>query len=181
MNRLIGIALLLIAAPVAAQKVTIDYAKDIDFNSVKTFQYVPSEDGAPDPLMAERIDALIKQKLVDGGLKEVTENPDIFVTYHLTAQQNQVLNTTGFGYGGYGPGWGAWGGAGLSTATTTVSTYTEGTLIVDAYRASDKKLVWRGTGTDTVSGKPEKRTKQVESVLNKLGDRWQRILKNEGK
>jgi hypothetical protein len=180
MQRLIGIALLLLAAPVAAQKVTIDYAKDVDFNNIKTFQYLPSEDGAQDSLMADRIDALIKQKLVDGGLKEVTENPDIYVTYHLIAQQNQVLNTTGFGYGGYGPGWGAWGG-GISTATTTVSTYTEGTLVVDAYRPSDKKLIWRGSGTETVSSKPEKRTKQVESILNKLGDRWQRILKNEGK
>jgi hypothetical protein len=180
MQTLVGLALLLIAVPAAAQKVTIDYAKDVDFKNMKAFEYVPSEDGAKDPLLADRIVALIKQKLKDGGLREVTESPDLLVTYHVITQQNQVLNTTGFGYGGYGPGWGAWG-AGISTATTTVSTYTEGTLVVDAYRPSDKKLVWRGTGTETVSSKPDKRTKQVEKILDKLGDRWQRILKNEGK
>jgi hypothetical protein len=176
MRRLIGLALLLLGAPALAAKVTIDYAKDFDFKGVKTYQYVPAEDAAKDPLMADRIVALIKQKLMDSGLKEVTENPDVFITYHVITQQNQVFNTTGYGYGGYGPGWGAWGGG-----TTTVSTYTEGTLIVDGYRASDKKLVWRGTGTETVSSKPEKRTKQVQDILDKLGDRWQRILKNEGK
>jgi hypothetical protein len=181
MHRLIGLALLLAAAPVAAKKVTIDYAHDYDFMNVKTFEYVPSDDPVKDPLVAARIDSFIKEKLDEAGLEEVTENPDIYVTYHYITKENQVLNTTGFGYGGYGPGWGAWGG-GISTATTTVSTYTVGTLVIDAYRASDKKLVWRGTGTETnVSSDPQKRTKQAEKIIDKLADRWDRILKNQGK
>ena len=44
MNRLIGIAVLLVAMPVAAQQVTIDYAKDMDFRDVKKFQYVEKKE-----------------------------------------------------------------------------------------------------------------------------------------
>ncbi len=181
MRKLIGLIILLTAGPVAAQKVTIDYAKDMNFKNVKTFEYVaPDSDGAQDPLLADRIEKMLKTRLSENGLTEVSESPDIYVTYHTATKQSQVLNTTNFGYGGFGPGWGAWGG-GVATGTTTVSTYTEGTLIIDAYRPSDKKLVWRGTGTVTVSSNPQKRTKQAQSIIDKLSDRWARILKNQGK
>jgi hypothetical protein len=59
-------------------------------------------------------------------------------------------------------------------------TYTEGTLIVDAYEAKDKKMIWRGTGTVTVKEKPEKQVEQIETILDKMGNKWQKILKNEG-
>lgn len=160
MNKLIGIALLLVATPVAAQQVTIDYAKDEDFKKVKTFQYTETkETNIQNPMMADRIVTDLKAKLTAGGLSEVQENPDIFVTYHMTSKQDQVLNTTSFGYGGVGMGWGAWGGGmGMGDSTTTETTYTEGTLILDAYRASDKKMIWRG----------------------KMGGKWAKILRNEG-
>jgi Domain of unknown function (DUF4136) len=180
MYKLIGLAALLVAGPALAQKVNIDYAKDMDFKDVKTFQYIQKEDsGVKDSLMADHITQMLKAKLTASGLSEVTANPDIYVTYHVTTKTTPVLNTTGFGYGGFGPGWGAWGG-GLSSATTTVSEYTTGTLVVDAYGPDDKKLVWRGTGTVDVSDKPDKVTKQVQDILDKLGDRWQKILKNQG-
>jgi len=181
MKKLVGIAFLLVAAPVAAQQVTIDYAKGTDFSAIKTYQYVDTkETDMSNPMMADRIVQAIKAKLNAGGLHEVQENPDIFVTYHVTTQQNKVLNTTGFGYGGFGVGWGAWGG-GMASATTTETTYTEGTLIIDAYLAADKKMIWRGTGTVTVAAKPDKQQAQIEKILDKLGMKWQKILHNEGK
>jgi hypothetical protein len=170
----------LAATPALAQKVAIDYAHDFDFKAVKTYQYVSTTDkDQANQLMHDRIVSMFKQKLNEGGLTEVSENPDIYVTYHLTSQQEQVYNTTNFGYGGMWGGWGGWGGMGSSTTTT--STYTEGTLIFDAYEPSDKKMVWRGTGTVTVKAKPEKQTQQVENILNKLGKKWQKILAGQGK
>jgi len=47
---------------------------------------------------------------------------------------------------------------------TTETPYTEGTLIIDAYRAS----------------KPEKHEQQIQNTLNKMGSKWDKILKNEG-
>jgi len=170
------IVLALAALPAAAQTVTIDYAHDYDFKSAKTFQFVESTDSkASDPLMDSRIKDAVVNELVKDGLTQVEADPNIYVTYGITTQKNAVYNTTSMGYGGFGLGWGGWGMGGMGSSTTTESTYTEGTLIIDAYDAGDKKLVWRGTGTVTVKAKPEKVTKQIDSIITKLGEKWQKI------
>jgi hypothetical protein len=175
----------LMATPAMAQNVTIDYAHDFNFENVKTFQYVDTKDSnAKNQLMADRVSSMLKQKLVEGGLKEVTENPDIYVTYHYTSQENTTYNTTSMGYGGYGGfygGWGGWGMGGMGTSTTYATNYTEGTLIFDAYEPTDKKLVWRGTGTVTVKESPQKQVQQVDKILTKLGKKWKKILAGKGK
>lgn len=187
MRKTLGLifVLALVTTPALAQKVTIDYAHDFDFSAVKTFQYVSTEKSDPsDSLMASRVVSMFKQELIEGGLKEVTENPDIYVTMHYTSQENKSYNTTSMGYGGYGGfygGWGGWGMGGMGSSVTTESTYTEGTLIFDAYEPSDKKMVWRGSGTVTVKAKPEKQTQQVQNILNKLGKKWDKILAGKGK
>ena len=183
MKKTLGLvfALALFAAPAMAQKVTIDYAHDFDFDSVNTFQYVDTkESNAGNELMAGRIEEMIKKELREGGLNEVTENPDIFVTYHVTTKDRTSYTTSNFGYGGYHGGYYGWGG-GMGTSTTTAHNYTDGTLLIDAYDAKDKKMIWRGTGTVTVKAKPEKQIKQVEKILTKIGARWEKILAGKGK
>ncbi len=191
MKKALGLVfvLALAATPAMAQKVTIDYAHDFDFSAVKTFQYVETKDSdIKNELMADRITTMFKKELAEGGLKEVTENPDIYVTYHSTSKENTSYNTTSMGYGGYGGYYGGWGGygryggmGGMGTSTTYATTYTEGTLIFDAYEPDDKTLVWRGTGTVTVKAKPEKQIKQVDNILSKLGAKWDKILAGQGK
>ena len=186
MRKLIGLFVILgfVAMPAFAQKITIDYDHDFDFSAIKTFQYVDTKDSnANDQLMDGRIhDRLIKE-LIEGGLRQTEANPDLFVTYHITSQENTVYNTTSFGYGGYGGGWGRWGygGVGMGSSTTTASNYVEGTVIIDAYEPGDKKMIWRGTGTITVKSKPEKQVKQIDKIFTKMGSKWDKILKNQGK
>ncbi len=170
------IALLLIASSTFAQKITIDYAEDFDFEKVETFAYIETDDTkAADSLTHDRLVEAIVDQLIAGGLKQVESAADLKVTYHLASQDNTVLNTTSFGYGGYGRGWRRWGG-GMGTSTTTASTYTEGTLIVDAYEPGEKNMIWRGTGTVTLKEKPEKRAKQITKIMTKMGDKWEKIL-----
>ena len=182
----------LIATPALAQKVTVDYAHDFDFSGVKTFQYVDTqESNSKNDLMAGRIVEMIKKELREGGLTEVQENPDLFVTYHVTTEEMSSFNTTSMGYGGYGgygAGWGGYGrhgyggyGGGMASTTTYETKYTDGTLIIDGYNPTDKELVWRGTGTVTIKDKPEKQIKQVEKILEKIGKKWDKILAGKGK
>ena len=176
--------LALLSTPAFAQKVTVDYARGYDFDTVKTFTIVkPAESPTGNQLTDDRIESAIARKLKDGGLQQVPSGGNILVTYHVTTQDNVVFNTTSYGYGGWGAGWGRWGygGYGGGSSTTTSQTYTEGTLIIDAYEPAEKKLVWRGTGTVTVKGAPDKRAKQIDSIVEKLGVRWQKILAEEGK
>ena len=191
MKKTLGLifVLALVATPALAQKVTIDYAHDFEFTSAKTFEYVETKDSnVKNQLMADRVTTMLKKELIEGGLKEVTDNPDMYVTYHFTSQENTSYNTTSMGYGGYGGYYGGWGGyggyggmGGMGSSTTYATTYTEGTLIFDAYEPSDKKLVWRGTGTVTVKDKPENQIKQVDKILKKLGKKWDKILAGKGK
>lgn len=175
------IALLLLATPAFAQRITIDYDHDFDFDKVKTFAYVETKDtNSEDQLMDGRIKGAIVRELTEGGLRQVDSDADLYITYHLSSRENMVFNTTNFGYGGYGPGWYRWGG-GIGSSTTTATTYTEGTLIIDAYEPMEKKLVWRGTGTVTVKAKPEKRAQQINKILAKMGNRWDKILAKQGK
>jgi hypothetical protein len=194
MKKALGLifVLALASAPAMAQKVNIDYAHDFDFAEVKTFQYVNTEESnSKDQLMADRIQGAIVMELKEGGLQQVEADPDLYVTYHVTTQENTSYSTTSVGYGGYGGhygGWGGWGyggpgygGMGMASSTTRAHNYTEGTLIIDAYEPEEKKMVWRGTGTVTVKDDPQKRTKQVDKILHKLGKKWDKILKNKGK
>jgi len=170
----------------------VDYARDFDFSAVKTYHYFDTvESNAKNSLMADRITNLIKKEMREGGLTEVDENPDIGITYHVTTEENTSYNTTTMGYGGYGgwgPGWGGYGyggmgmgGMGMASSTTYATTYTEGTLIIDAFDPATKKLVWRGTGTVTVKDKPEKQIQQVEKILEKIGSEWDNILAGKDK
>ena len=192
MKKALGLVfvLALAATPAMAQKVIIDYAHDYDFEAIKTFQYVATDDSdvKDNDLMDQRIEDMIKKELREGGGTEVQENPDIYVTYHFTSKENTSYNTTSMGYGGYGGyggGWGGWGGyggmGGMGSSTTYATTYTEGTLIVDLYDPDSKKLVWRGTGTVTVKAKPEKQIKQVDNILTKIGKKWDKVVHGQGK
>lgn len=188
MKRLVGVVIVLgfAAVPAFAQKVVLDYAHDFDFKSVSTFQYVDTkETNIRDSLMADRVVSAIKKELNSHGLREVQDSPDLLATYHFSTQDNQVFQTTSMGMGraGMGPGWGRWGagGVGMGTSTTTASTFTEGTLALDLYGAEEQKLVWRGSGTVTLKGKPEAQMKQVDKVLKKLGSRWNKIVAGKGK
>jgi hypothetical protein len=81
-----------------------------------------------------------------------------------------VVDTTHYGYG-YGAGWYWRGYGGISSSTSRVRTYKEGTLIVDIYRAAEKELIWRGTVTGTVSENPQKEkniNKGVAKVFKKF-------------
>jgi hypothetical protein len=192
MKKILGCAVLvmLIAAPTLAQKVTIDYSRGFDWNGVETFQYVetPESNIKDNQIMADRVSSMIRQELREGGLQEVQENPDLYVTYHFTSEERKQLSTTSMGMGGYGGYWDDWGGWGdpfggpmMGSSTTREYSYEEGTLVIDAYDSKEKKMVWRGSGTVTVKEKPEKQVKQVENILKKLGKKWDKILAGKGK
>jgi len=156
MKKALGLVfvLALAATPAMAQKVTIDYAHDYDFEAIKTFQYVATDksDVKGNDLMDQRIEDMINTTSMGYG-----------------------------GYGGYGGGWGGWGGGGMGSSTTYATTYTEGTMIIDLYDPDSKKLIWRGTGTVTVKAKPEKQIKQVDNILTKIGNKWDKIVHGQGK
>jgi hypothetical protein len=137
---------------------------------------------ATSPMMHERVQAAVRARIVAAGLEEVRSNPELWVTYHTDSQQEVEMNTTSFGYG-YGAGWTwdsyyAWG---PTTATTSVYTYTRGTLIVDLWDAKTNKLIFRGSATSVVPESPEKGAALIDKAVNKIGDKFRKMYARDEK
>jgi hypothetical protein len=187
--RITAILLLCLMAGIVQAKDNVDFDKSVDFTSFHTFQLLPNPDGAlakSNQLMDRQVQDMIRQHLVDQGLKEVSANPDLMFSYDASTKENHVLNTTGMGPGmgvGMGRGWGRFGGMrmgmGAGMATTTESTFTKGTLVIDAYTPDPKKMVWRGMAEESVSDNPEKTTKNIKKSLDKLFEKWDKIEKKQ--
>ena len=161
-------ALALACAPVFAQDVKTDFDKDANFGAVKTFA-LKIGTSWNNQISEKRISDEIAQTLTEKGWKQVQDNPDALVLLHGATEKQKNLNTFYSGMGGYGGyGYRGWGGMGMGTATTTVSEYMVGTLVVDIFDAKSKALMFRGTASDEISDKPEKNIKKVEKASSKM-------------
>jgi len=128
---LLVVALALVSFAGKNMKAYVGFDRDTDFSTIKTFTYYePRKDSVADhaPQVHEMIKYLLIIHFKDGGLKQVKENPDIYVTYHTTSSQGARMNTTMYQYH-YSAGW-WWSplwGSGMD-----VSQFTSSTLIVGA-------------------------------------------------
>lgn len=157
--------IVLTAVFAAAQDVKTDYDRNYNFAQLHTFA-VKIGTSWGNPLTEDRAKSAVASQLTAKGWTQTDEaQADALVVIHGATSTQQSLNTfySGGGWGGYG-----WGGWGPSTATTTVTNVKVGTMVVDIFDAKTKKLVFRGTGQDEVSNKPEKNQKKIEKGAEKM-------------
>jgi hypothetical protein len=182
-----ALLLALAAVPALAQKPQIQWNDEYDFDAVETFQWQAVDDAslaAANPFMHSLIKNQLESHLATSGLIEVTENPDIFITYY-GAQNTEVQlrsDSYGYSYGGYGMGgWGhyGYGSIGPVSTTTRVVEIQHGTLVVDIWDAETMELVWRGTVTDVMPSDPEKAEKTVIKAIEKLVAQGRKLWEKE--
>ena len=159
--------LLLTAAASFAQQVKTDYDRDTDFGHYKTYSWEKVQ--TQDQLWVDRIKQAVNSALTAKGWTQVDSGGDAAVVAMETTQNQQTLNTF---YDGFGGGWRWRGFGGLGESTTTVDTYKVGALVVDLFDAGTKKLIWRGSASDTLSDKSEKNIKTLDKAVQKMFDRF---------
>jgi hypothetical protein len=160
------VAAVALAGAALAQDVTVDYDKTANFGAIKTFT-VKLATPWDNPLGEKRLVDEMTQALTGKGWAVAPEaSADAHVVLHGATKTKHSLNTFYSGMGGYG--WRGWGAGGFGTATTNVSEYTEGTLVVDIYDGKSKQLLWRGVAQGELKDTPEKRQKQLAKVTDKL-------------
>lgn len=155
----------------SSMKVNTDFDRQADFSSYKTYAWRDSATSLKDkdPLGHERIVKAVDGELQTHGFQIASQDPDIVVTYHSSSDQQTTLNTDYMGGGwGFGPGWRWGGGLGMTSSTTTVQHYDVGTVVLDMWDAKLKRLVWRGTASDTVSDDPRKNAQKITQAARKL-------------
>jgi hypothetical protein len=153
--------LLLFGSAMFGQQVKTDYDRATDFAQYKTYSWEQVQ--TQDPLWVDRIKSAVNADLAAKGWTQVPSGGDVaIVAIEMTTNQ-QTLDTF---YNGFGGGW-RWGG-GFGDATTTVDTYKVGTLVVDLFDGRTKKLIWRGSASDTLSDKSDKNIKNLDKGVQKM-------------
>jgi len=142
-----------------AQKTSVDWDHNItDFSKYKTYAWVKPVRPTTNPLVDERIVAAVDSQLSAKGLRKVETDPDLLVTYNAGVKQERSAIATGMG------GWRMGGGMGRIDPVIE----NMGTLVVDLSEGRDRKLIWRGAASDTLSDKPEKNTQKINKAIAKL-------------
>lgn len=148
-----------------AQQVKTDYDRNVDFSQFKTYSWEKVE--TQDPLWIDRIKDAVNGTLAAKGWMMVPSGGQVAVVAMEITKDHRTLDTY---YDGFGGGW-RWGG-GFGDETTSVDTYKVGTLVVDLFDAGSKKLIWRGSASDTLSNKSEKNIKNLDKGVQKMFDHF---------
>jgi uncharacterized protein DUF4136 len=154
-NALVVVGMCLLPLTALAQKVSVDYDKDVDLSKYSTYAWQQGR-SAPNPLVDKRILDAIDRQLASKGWTKNANTPEALVVYSAGMDVQRQLN--GFGSG---PRWNGMG-------TVRMEEQKIGQLLVDIYDATTERLLWRGFASDTISDKPEKNEKRINDAAAKL-------------
>lgn len=166
---LIGMMFLLTAYS-SAQQVKFDYDRSANFGQYKTYSWEQVK--TKDALDIDRIKGAVNGVLTAKGWTQVNAGGDTSIIAIEITHDQQTLDTF---YDGFGGGWGwrrfggeGFGGESFGESTTTTETYKVGTLVVDLFDTKTKRLVWRGSASDTLSNSSNKNIKNLDKGVEKM-------------
>jgi len=171
-------AIAILAATASWAEVKTDYDRTAEFSHYKTYSW--GKVHTQNPLWSDRIKSAVASALAAKGWTEVESDGDVSIMAMEMTEDHRTLNTYYDSFGGSW-GWRRWGGGfgdDFGTSTTTEETYKVGTLVVDLFDTSAKKLIWRGSASDTLSDKSDKNIKRFNSDVQKLFDHFPLEMKN---
>jgi hypothetical protein len=142
-----------------SRDIKTDYDHHVSFSQYRTYSWGKIE--TSNPLWDDRIKEAVNRELAKKGWTEVPSDGDATIMAINTTHERPTLRTF---YDAF-PGW-RWGGFGEST--TYVENYEVGTLVIDMFDTRSKKLIWRGSASDTLPDKPEKAVKDLEKSVDKM-------------
>ena len=177
----IAIASILVIGAGCGSTVTIttDYDKTMDFTIIKSFGFLKWNDESAalvNELDRRRLENAVASELEKRGMKRIDGMGDSMIGFHVVIE-NKTGSTSytdyygGMGYygrgGGFGYGYGyPYGGGG--TTTTQTYNYTIGTVIIDQYESSSKKLMWEGIAQGEVTGDRSNREENIKTDITKM-------------
>ena len=156
---LISCVLCLVASPLWAQQVSVNYNHSQSFAQYHTYAW---ENNDPNRI-ANSILAQVAQSDIDNALQakglskvDMSANPDLIVMG--SGGLKEQTSYSAWGMRGIG------GGMGGITPEQNV----EGTLVVSIYDAKQKALIWRGIGQGTLSNNGNKNQQMVGKAVAKM-------------
>lgn len=158
-------------------KTSYDFNPSANFTNYQTWAWMNMPNNAQlSELNQQRVRTAIERGLAGKGLRQVTDNPDMWVGFQVVLDEEVSYNTvnnyygTGWGYPGwYGP---RYGGVGMTmgSSQTYENRVTVGTLFIDMFDAGSKDLVYRGTGESKIQEvrDPAERQQRLDDAVVKI-------------
>ena len=158
------VSLLALAAGILpAQKVDIDFDESADFSKYKTFRIGDGQIKSKSPalnsdLTRKKIETEVRKRLIERGLSESSGKPDLNVMFWLGSLPRSEVDA--FPAGRYGRG-----------TRRTVTTFTEGTLVIDLRDTSKRELVWRAVAMEDKDN-PSKIVDRIDEMVKKSIEKY---------
>lgn len=144
-----------------------DWDHTFDFGRLSSYAWSEQEpEGGVSEIMVRRMRLAVGEQLSAKGLSESDPGKaDFLLAYHTGVQDRQQYDTYGYGAGSWWDGY--WGGG---MTTTTMRTYSEGTLILDVVDRASNQLVWRGSASSTIDQmeSTEQRVATIEEAVREM-------------
>lgn len=137
-------------------------APGANLGNYRTYGWYQPPSGEMQSVAEQEVRSALERELAQKGLvPATTEPPDFLVAYHATKQQKvSVTPSYGpYGYGYWGYRWGSF---------PDVSTYTEGTLIVDFIDPKTNQVFWRGSAQGVVEHPNNPDLHRIDTAVAKL-------------
>jgi Domain of unknown function (DUF4136) len=156
-------------------KIMFDYDKSTDFTGYQSFKFLPwspENSKRVNELDRDRLYMAIKAELEARQIMETEKEPNLFVNLLVILEQKTGVNAysdyySPYGYNrGFGYGYGGYGGYGGSSTTYSEYQYTDGTIVIDIFDASEKKLIWQGSAIGEV--RENQKTYEKEADIRNL-------------
>jgi len=168
MRKLLSLAAIVMLAA-CAKTPDVDYDKSVDFNTYKTFAWMPEAtlentgNYKISTLTEERVREAVTTQLQNQGmeLSDITK-ADVLINYHASVDKKIDVDTFNTSYGSR---WNYWG-VGYNTQTVTHQ-YDVGTLILDVVDQQSNQLIWRGAreGRLQKNQTPDERNETIKEVV----------------
>jgi hypothetical protein len=156
--------LILLGTIAQAQSVTCDYDRAASFSSYKTYAWARGTE-LPEEFNHGRIVRAIDGALAAQGLERVepSANPDVFVAYHVSLDENMEIVGSTHGWGPLGLGGDRWGSARVRPVLV-------GTLVIDISDARKGAVVWRSQASSDirVTDSSETRDRKIAKAMKKI-------------
>jgi hypothetical protein len=162
-----AIWLTLLGTMAVAQSVTYDYDRAASFSSYKTYAWARSTE-LPEEFNHGRIVRAIDGALAAKGLGRVepSANPDVFVAYHASLDENMEIVASTHGWGPLGLGGDRWGSARVRPVLV-------GTLVIDISDARKGAVVWQSQASSDLRA-----TDPLETRDRKIAKAMKKMFKN---
>jgi len=152
-------------------QVSQDFEQGFDFSGLKTFDWKSNENNEWGLTNNDLVDRRIRNAVVNTlKAKQFTqddsENPDFLISYDLTVEQRISSSNVSGGVSMGRSTAGRHGSIGIGTGSQ-ISTYDQGTLIIDVVDVASNKLVWRGVGSQALPdlSDPQQLTDRVNETV----------------